>query len=249
MNICIFNPTTTLIDVVDSTTIFPQPSTVFATAQVNLSQGSLVNLSQAQPTSPLLATLADASSGLVANGYATSAGNAGTSVQISMSGVATAPVGSFTVANIGSSVYLSTAGTFSSSPNALLYQNVGTLLAINATQAQLAFYGPNSSFSPNRVLPVTFSTTPVFNGQLSNLFKLTLTGNVTSSTFVNGGMLEVSTYYFRFLQDSAGGHSFAWPTNVRNGGVPNPTPYARSVQAFVLDTDGSLDAIGPMMDS
>ena len=53
--------------------------------------------------------------------------------------------------------------------------------------------------------------------------------------------------FFRIVQDLIGGHSFTWPSNVRNGGSVNKTANARSIQMFVVDLDGSLDAVGPMM--
>jgi hypothetical protein len=249
MNICVFNPTTTLIDVVDSSTLLPAASTVSAIAQVNLAQGALVNLSQAQASTPLLASLADASLGLPAMGYVVSPMTAGLTTPVSMTGVVTVAPGNFTVANIGATVYLSTAGTFSLTPSTSLYQNVGTILTVTTSEAQIAFYGSNPAYTIDQLSTVAYIPAPVFNGELSNSFKITLTGNVTSSTFVNGGLLGKPTYYFRIVQDSVGGHTFVWPTNVRNGGVPNPNPNARSVQAFALDTDGSLDAIGPIMDS
>jgi hypothetical protein len=92
---------------------------------------------------------------------------------------------------------------------------------------------------------VAFSATPVFDATLGRVFKLTLTGNVISSTFINNTS-GYSIVGFRLVQDATGGRAFMWPTNVRNGGVVNPAANARSIQLFVLDTDGSLDAAGPM---
>lgn len=104
---------------------------------------------------------------------------------------------------------------------------------------------PQSLLPTSGLVPVTFSATPIFNATLGQAFKLTLSGNVSSSTFTNG-TTGPSTIVFRFLQDATGGWTFAWPANVRNGGVVNPGANARSVQIFVVDTDGSLDAAGPM---
>lgn len=96
------------------------------------------------------------------------------------------------------------------------------------------------------IVPVAFSTTPVFNASLGSQFKITLTGNVASSTFANGS-LGPTVQTFRIVQDGTGGRTFVWPANVRNAGVVNPGANSRSVQLFALDTDGSLDALGPMM--
>ena len=61
---------------------------------------------------------------------------------------------------------------------------------------------------------VAFSATPTFNAASFSNFKITLTGNVTSSTLSNA----VAGQYigFEIVQDGTGGHTFAWPTNVKN---------------------------------
>lgn len=59
---------------------------------------------------------------------------------------------------------------------------------------------------------VTFSATPVFNAALGNVQKITLTGNVTSSTLTNAVAGQLIT--FDVCQDATGGRSFVWPTNV-----------------------------------
>lgn len=96
------------------------------------------------------------------------------------------------------------------------------------------------------IVPVAFSATPVFNAQSGQQFKMTLTGNVTSSTFANGAS-GPGVVVFRLVQDGVGGRTFVWPANVRNAGIVSGAPNARSIQAFAVDTDGSLDSLGPMM--
>ena len=103
-----------------------------------------------------------------------------------------------------------------------------------------------SGIIPSGVVPVSFIPTPIFDASKGLEFKLTLSGNVTSSTFING-TLGPSLIAFRMVQDSTGGHTFAWPANVRNGGVINPAENGRSLQLFAVDIDGSLDAVGPIM--
>jgi hypothetical protein len=99
---------------------------------------------------------------------------------------------------------------------------------------------------PTGMVLVSFSTTPVFDASIGLEFKLTLTGNVTSSTFING-TLGPSLIAFRLVQDGAGSRTFTWPSNVRNGGIVNDLANGRSSQLFAVDSDGSLDAVGPMM--
>lgn len=84
-----------------------------------------------------------------------------------------------------------------------------------------------------------------FDATLGQEFKITLNSNVASSTFINGTM-GPSILCFRFLQGTSGNNTFVWPANVRNGGDPNPLANSRSIQFFATDTDGSLDALGPI---
>ena len=60
---------------------------------------------------------------------------------------------------------------------------------------------------------VTFSATPAFNSALGNSFKLTLTGNVTSSTIVNGQAGEAITLLL--CQDGTGTRTMTWPANLK----------------------------------
>jgi hypothetical protein len=79
---------------------------------------------------------------------------------------------------------------------------------------------PAVSFTGGLVSPevsVTFSATPTFNAALASTFKITLTGNVTSSTLT--GMQSGQLLIFEITQDGTGNHSFVWPTTVLN---PDP---------------------------
>lgn len=88
---------------------------------------------------------------------------------------------------------------------------------------------------------IPFSSTPVFDGSQGILFVMTLTGNVTSSTFING--FDAQRYTFIIKQDSNGLHSFAWP-NIVKGAVTIPiTALANTaaVQHFTYEaTSGNL---------
>lgn len=113
-------------------------------------------------------------------------------------------------------------------------------------QLNLAGQIPASLFSGQGIEVVTFSATPIFDASAGSSFKITLTGDVTSSTFVNGASGS-NLVAFRIVQDGTGAHAFAWPANIRGGGMPAPGANTRNIQVFALDTDGSLDAAGPMM--
>jgi len=106
--------------------------------------------------------------------------------------------------------------------------------------------GTISGIIPQGVVLVAYSATPTFDASKGLEFKMTLTGNVSSSLFING-LIGPSIIVFRIVQDGTGGRTFAWPANVRNGGSINSAASSISMQMFAVDVDGSLDAVGPMM--
>jgi hypothetical protein len=106
---------------------------------------------------------------------------------------------------------------------------------------------PGATIAGNALATVAFSATPAFNAATANAFNVTLTGNVTSSTFANGTSAAGPFIAFRITQDATGGRTWTWPANVRKGGTINPGANQESTQLFLLQTDGSLDAASPMM--
>jgi hypothetical protein len=80
---------------------------------------------------------------------------------------------------------------------------------------------------------VAFSATPVFNANLANFFKMTLTANITSSTLSNadaGQQLQ-----FEICQDATGGRTFVPPANVQGWLTIASAANACTTQAFVFD--------------
>lgn len=139
-----------------------------------------------------------------------------------------------------------TAGAFSGLDGAFFLQSSLFNRPNGVPQLNSAGLIPASLIAGNTLVTVAFSAVPSFNGANANGFDITLTGNVTASTFINGtsgGTLVA----FRITQDATGGRTFVWPTNVRNAGAVNPGQNKRSVQLFMLQTDGSLDAASTMM--
>lgn len=91
---------------------------------------------------------------------------------------------------------------------------------------------------------VSFSATPTFtvNGGVTN-FDLTLTGNVTSSTFSAAANAVGS---IKICQDSSGGHTLVWPGGALGFGTPTTTANLCSRQPYKWD--GSvLQATGLMV--
>lgn len=80
---------------------------------------------------------------------------------------------------------------------------------------------------------VGFSATPAFDASLGNTQRITLAGNITSSTLVNASAGEF--LYFIICQDAAGSRTFIWPANVKGGMTIGTTAGTCSAQAFVFD--------------
>ena len=93
---------------------------------------------------------------------------------------------------------------------------------------------------------VPFATTMTFNACASNqLFFVTLTGNVNSSSFNEcPGVQLPAIVTFEFIQDQTGGHSFQFPPNASGGNSVNQTATAVTVQPFLWDGT-SLQALAP----
>lgn len=49
-------------------------------------------------------------------------------------------------------------------------------------------------------------------------------------------------YVFLLTQDQRGGHTVTWGSDIRNGAVLNPHPNSITVQSFIADTGGILEA-------
>lgn len=94
---------------------------------------------------------------------------------------------------------------------------------------------------------VTFSATPAFNMNTNgSIKKITLTGDVTSSTITNQRPGESVT--FVICQDGTGGHTFAWPANVRGEEAIGATLSTCSTQQFTYDQGATAWlAVAPMV--
>jgi hypothetical protein len=99
-------------------------------------------------------------------------------------------------------------------------------------------YDPNQPPPPlpplltDQLLVVPWSATPEFPGDVFTTFRITLTGDVTSSTAP--GTVQGNLYTFIIFQDAAGGHEFTWPSNCRNASPIDPSPNAITIQTFVM---------------
>jgi hypothetical protein len=96
-----------------------------------------------------------------------------------------------------------------------------------------------TSFAVNQVVTtVAFSPTPTFTatGQYQ-LFKMTLTGNVTASSLSMTALSVPSIVTFELSQDVTGAHTFAWPLNTSGAAPVNYA--ANSVTTQTIFWDGT----------
>ena len=80
---------------------------------------------------------------------------------------------------------------------------------------------------------VSFSSTPTFDAKLGNTQKITLTGNVSSSTLSNATAGEQIN--FLICQDATGNRTFTWPSNLKGGMTIGATASKCSAQTFIFD--------------
>lgn len=92
------------------------------------------------------------------------------------------------------------------------------------------------SASNQAVTTVAFSGAPTFvaTGQYQ-LFKMTLTGNVISSTLSMTGITAPSIVSFEITQDNTGGRAFVFPLNVSGAATVNPVANNVTTETFFWD--------------
>lgn len=158
-------------------------------------------------------------------------------------GVIKLPEGSCTVTAAGQDYLCPNAAThhLSAANNNGAYGSIPVVPAAGAS-GHLAGFTSNgidlldSGGTPPAVATVTFSATPTFTATSQNqLFVLNLTGNVTSSTLVVGGLPNPSLISIELAQDASGGHTFVWPSNVVGAIAPATAANAITMQQFIWD--------------
>lgn len=102
---------------------------------------------------------------------------------------------------------------------------------------------PNQNYAA--VTTVSFSATPTFTALAQNqLFKMTLTGNVTSSSISMSGISVPALVTFELTQDGTGGRTFTWPGNVVGGAQILTAANAITTQAFYWDGTDLYPMVG-----
>jgi hypothetical protein len=80
---------------------------------------------------------------------------------------------------------------------------------------------------------IPFAATPVFDASQGTALEITLTGDVTASTFINATAGQ--TVEIILCQDATGGHAFAAPVNVQWSPLGNTNPGSCAAESFVYD--------------
>lgn len=125
-----------------------------------------------------------------------------------------------------------------------LYPNVTVLPSFTGISGVASVFGrtgavvaTSGDYNQSQITPtqnaVSFSATPTFNASSGPNFKMTLTGNVTSSTL--SGASAGMQLTFELIQDATGGRTFVWPANFIGAGPLNAEPSAVTVQSFYFD--------------
>ncbi len=92
--------------------------------------------------------------------------------------------------------------------------------------------------SPQIPVTVPYSTTPVFEISDGLIQRLTMTGDVASSTITYNGsatMSEGTQFWMHIIQDGTGGRLFQMPDNVRNPGTMVVGLGANVMTSFLLE--------------
>lgn len=173
-------------------------------------------------------------------------------VQIASGAAGTANMGGVTIGAAGSGTVKVTAdiaevvvfGSALSTANRQLVENYltqkylsGFVTVKNAAGTIIGQFDANgklaSSGATSGLTNVAFSATPVFDGSVANTFKITLTGNVTSSTLVN--VAAGQPLNFIICQDATGARTMSWPANLKGAMTIGSTASKCSAQSFVYD--------------
>ncbi|MDT8068663.1 MAG: hypothetical protein ROO76_10925 [Terriglobia bacterium] len=109
----------------------------------------------------------------------------------------------------------------------------GTIVSQFDTNGKLSSSGAAVGFSN-----VAFSATPVFDGSAADTFKITLSGNVTSSTLVSA--VAGQPLNFIVCQDATGSRTMSWPANVKGAMTVGSAASKCSAQSFIFDGTNAI---------
>lgn len=85
----------------------------------------------------------------------------------------------------------------------------------------------------DKLITLQPSGSPFIDAKTANIFQIPLSSNVTSSTL--SGCFRGTLITIDVIEDSAGDHTWTWPTNIHGGGQINNSPNEHNVQSFYCD--------------
>jgi len=125
--------------------------------------------------------------------------------------------------------------------------SAGQVLTKNSNTDNDTHWVTNTGSGSSAVLtPVSYSTTPAFTVSASStpqVFAMTLTGNVTSSTLTTASAMAGQQIGFILTQDGTGAHTFAWPSNVLGACAISGTASISTTVTGIFD-GSNIRAIG-----
>lgn len=235
IQLCVYNPQTTFIDVIDSSVLFSSVVSTNAVAGVDIPAGSLVHIQQIGQA--LVAVLADSEANTPAVGIVGQYSPAGSAITITFSGLVSRVVGSLSPSDVGSALYLSTMGGVSTTPGTLR-QSVGILVVAGTSVATYIFSLNPSNSGGGSLTPVGEYVAGVRDGVNTTflLSSVPLTGSLILQS--NEQVLTIGVSY------SVSGRTITWLTtpplagdsvyaNYFTGSTPSVYP-----NIVLADTDG-----------
>ena len=163
-------------------------------------------------------------------------GSLGTTTTVLHGNAAGAPTFSAVslTADVTGTLPIANGGTGSSTQNFVDLTTNQTLGGVKTFSQEVV----SDEFLSGALVSVTFSTTPDFDAGLGNLFKLTLTDNVTSSTVSNA--TSGQQIMLLLCQDATGSRTMSWPSDVKlAGGSYTLTTAASKCDTLTAAFDGS----------
>lgn len=148
----------------------------------------------------------------------------------------------------------------SSTANKLFYQLSTMVAALGQMLANKGYAVSDSDFNnlvavlanietaadqKPQLISVSYGNSVTFDNAKSNGFYLGLQGNVVTSSLIN--VAPGNRILFTIQQNSIGGYTFAWPSNVISPGTVDPAPNATSIQQFIVHPDNTIHPISPMV--
>ena len=164
-------------------------------------------------------------------------------------------IGGAAPANVVSTAGTMTSGNVITGAGTKVVQDGGVALSSLAPKASAALTGTTTAVTLNVSKSITSGVNAMGNQtgsitvdlSLGNVITMTLTGNVTITSFTNAVSSAGQNVTFIFTQDGSGGRTVTWPAAALPlGPAPNVTIGAVSSFECMVDGSGNLNFQGPI---